>query len=82
LQDQRTRNDRVEEHRPRTPRVLNPNVVVLEEIIEEENFEIFDKELDFSQDQVLELVQIVEGSSSFYNFYEYEDSKFSQDNVV
>jgi hypothetical protein len=39
LHDQRIRNDRIEEHRPRAPRVPNPNVVVLEEIVEEENFE-------------------------------------------
>jgi hypothetical protein len=38
-QDQRVRNDRNEENRPRAPRVPNPNVVVLEEIVEEENFE-------------------------------------------
>jgi hypothetical protein len=44
LHDQRIRNDRIEEHRPRAPRVPNPNVVVLEEIVEEENFENFDQE--------------------------------------
>jgi hypothetical protein len=43
VQDQRIRNDRVEEHIPRSPRVPNPNVVVLEEIVEEESFENFDQ---------------------------------------
>jgi hypothetical protein len=43
LKYQRVRNGRVEEHIPRAPRILNPNVVVLEEIIEDENFEIFDQ---------------------------------------
>jgi hypothetical protein len=52
---------------------MNPNVVVLEEIIEDENFEIFDQEIDVNQDQVLESVQIDEGSSSFHIFYEEED---------
>jgi hypothetical protein len=38
-QDQRVRNDRNEEHRPRPPRVPNPNAIILEEIVEEESFE-------------------------------------------
>jgi hypothetical protein len=36
--DQRGRNDRIEDHRPRAPRFPNPNVVMLGEMVEEENF--------------------------------------------
>jgi hypothetical protein len=43
LYDQRMRNERIEEHRPRAPKVPNPIVVVLEEIVEEDKFENFDK---------------------------------------
>jgi hypothetical protein len=81
LQYQRTKNDNVEEHRTRAPRVPNPNVVVLKEIIEDENFERFDQEIDVEQDQVLESVQMDEGSSYFHMFYEEEDLEVSQDNV-
>jgi hypothetical protein len=73
LQDQRVRNDRNEEHRPRAPRVPNPNVVVLEEIVEEESFENDDQEADITQDEILESVQMDEGTSSFYIFDEQED---------
>jgi hypothetical protein len=82
LPDQRGRNDRIEDHRPRAPRVPNPNVVVLEEIVEEENFETFDQETIINQDEVLESVQMEEGSSYFYIFDEQEDPEHSQDNVV
>jgi hypothetical protein len=53
--------------------VPNPNVVVLEEIVEEESFENFDQEADITQDEVLESVQMDEGTSSFYIFDEQED---------
>jgi hypothetical protein len=76
-----------EEHRPRAPRVPNPNVVVLEEITEEENFvqdnEPFNQELINDQDQILESVQMEEISSYFEIFDEQEDYEYTQqDNVV
>jgi hypothetical protein len=55
---------------------------VLKEIVEEDNFERFDQENDVNQDQVLESIQMDEGSSSFYIFYEQEDLELVQDNVV
>jgi len=68
------RNKRNEEHRTRAMRVLNPNVVVLEEIIEEEKFiqynEPFNQELINDQDQILESSQMEEISSSFNIIYE------------
>jgi hypothetical protein len=62
--------------------VPNPNVVVLEEIMEEEIFENFDQEAYITQDEVLESVQMDEGTSYFYIFDEQEDPDYSQDNVV
>jgi len=62
LQYQRVRN---EEHRPRAPRVPNPNVMVLEDIIKVESFENDDQEADITQDEILESVQMDEGTSSF-----------------
>jgi hypothetical protein len=53
--------------------VPNPNVVVLEEIFEEENFENFDQEANIIQDEILESVQMDEGESSFYIFNEQEE---------
>jgi hypothetical protein len=76
------RDDINEEHRPREPRVPNPNVVVLEEVFEEENFENFDQEADIIQDEILESVQMDEGESSFYIFNEQEEPDISQENVV
>lgn len=75
--DQRMRNERIEEHRPRAPKVPNPIVVVLEEIVEEDKFENLDQETCIIQDQVLKLVQIDEGPSSFYIFDEQEDLECS-----
>jgi len=37
VQDQTIRNNKVEKHRPREPRAPNPNVMVLEEIVEEKS---------------------------------------------
>jgi len=62
--------------------VSNPNAIVLEEIVEEESFENFDKEGDITHNEVLELVQMDEGTSYFYIFDEKEDPYYSQDNVV
>jgi hypothetical protein len=69
--------DKNEEHRPRVPRVPNPNVVVLEEI-----FENFYQEVDIIQDEILEYVQKDEGESSFYIFKEQGEPDISQENVV
>jgi hypothetical protein len=66
------RDDINEEHRQREPRVSNPNVIVLEEIFEEENFENFDQEVDVFQDEILESIQMDQGESSFYIFNEQE----------
>jgi hypothetical protein len=79
LKYQRVRN---EEHRPSTPRVSNPNVMVLENIVEEEIFENCDQEANITQDEILESVQMDEGTSSFYIFYEQEDIDISQENGV
>jgi hypothetical protein len=62
--------------------VPNPNVVVLEETLEEENFEDLDQEANIIQDEILELVQTDEGESSFYIFNEQEESDILQENVV
>jgi hypothetical protein len=70
--------ERNEQHRPREPRVKNPNVMVLEDVFEEENFENFDQEADIIQDEILESVQTDEGDSSFYIFNEQEEPKISQ----
>jgi hypothetical protein len=51
---QRGRNHRVEYHIPRAPKFPNPNVVVLEEIVEEENFENFDQGKYINHSEVLE----------------------------
>jgi hypothetical protein len=50
---------------------------VLEEIVEEENFENFDQETIINQDEVLEALQMEEGASSFYIFYEHKDLEYS-----
>jgi hypothetical protein len=62
--------------------VPNPNVVILEEIFDEENFDNFDQEAEIIQDESLESVQMDEGESSLYIFYEHEESYISQENVV
>jgi len=54
------RNQRNEEHRPRAPQVINPNVGVLEEIEEE----YFIEESMNDQNQILESVQMVNFSQS------------------
>jgi len=76
LQNKRIRNDRIKEHIPRAPRVPNPNVVVLEEIVEEQIFQDFDQEIDVNQGQVLESIKMDELSSYFYIFDVQEDPKF------
>jgi hypothetical protein len=50
--------------------------------LEEESFENFDQEGDITQNEVLESVQMDEGTSYFYIFDEQEDPYYSQDNVV
>jgi hypothetical protein len=82
VQEQRMRQYRDEEHRKRAPRVPNPNVVVMEEIFEEENFENYNQEANNIQDEILELVQMDEGESSFYIFNEQEEFDILQENVV
>jgi hypothetical protein len=82
LQNKIIRNDRIKENIPRAPRVPNPNVVVLEEIVEEQIFQDFDQEIDVNQGQVLESIKMDELSSYFYIFDVQEDPKFSQDIVV
>jgi hypothetical protein len=67
-------DDKNEDHRPRAPRVPNPNVVMMEEIFEEENFDNYDQEVDNIQDEILESVQMDEGESSFYIFNEQKDA--------
>jgi hypothetical protein len=67
LQDQRVRNERNKENRPRVP---NLNVVVLEEVLEEYSFENFDQEGEITQNEIMESIQIDEATSSFYIFYE------------
>jgi hypothetical protein len=61
-------NQRNEEHEPRTPRLQNPNVVMLEEIKEEyfikEN-EKSNQELVNDQNKILGLVQMEKISYSF-----------------
>jgi hypothetical protein len=42
LPNKRGINDIIEDHRPRAPNVPNPNAIMLEEIVEELNFETFD----------------------------------------
>jgi hypothetical protein len=54
LQEQRIKNE--DEHRQRAPRVKNPNVVILEEVFDEENFDSFDQEAEIIQDESLESV--------------------------
>jgi hypothetical protein len=54
--------------------VPNPNALVLEEIVEEENFEDFEQEPNIIQDENLESIQTDEGESSFYIFNEQEES--------
>jgi hypothetical protein len=60
----------------------NPNALVIEEFVEEENFEDLDQELDIIQNECLESVQADEGESYFYIFIEKEDSNILQENVV
>jgi hypothetical protein len=68
--EKRVRNDeKNEEYRQMTPRVPNPNDVVLEEIFEDENLDNFDQEVDIVQDEILEYD---EGESSLYIFDEQE----------
>jgi hypothetical protein len=70
LHDQRIINDIIEENVPRAPKFPNPNVVVLEEIVEEEKFENFDQAGTYvNQDEVSESIQMDEGSSYSYIFY-------------
>jgi hypothetical protein len=45
--------------------VSNPNVVVLEEIVEEGNFKDINQESNIIQDKSLESTQTDEGESSF-----------------
>jgi len=77
IQYQRVRNDRNEENRPTSPRVPNPNVVVLEDIVEEESIENDTQETNITQDEILESVQTEEGTSYFYIFDEQEEHDIS-----
>jgi hypothetical protein len=62
--------------------VPNPNAIVLEEILEEENFENLDQEANIIQDEILESVHTDEGESYFYIFNEQEEFNILQENFI
>jgi hypothetical protein len=66
----------------KTPRVKNPNAIILEEVFDEENFENFDQEVEIIQDESIESIQTGEGKMSLYIFDEKEEVDISQENVV